>query len=336
MTSVLLQPRCDGVDGVSLRNLRDWSAIPAAGYGWASVYLGGNYGVTSVAIEAAWDAGIPLMLNYERNPGDAKKGYPAGKLAAQTALAQAKALGFQGEAPLPFSAADEGFADSELAAGLAYHRALVDVFTPEGWVGGAYGLKKLMELLPQQSWWPEDWPIWHWGGDGYTIYDWAWAKQWYGRAPLSVYSPPKPPKPNVGFTVDENTLLKPMKFWSGYGADKPPDPDPQPPLDPQEEPMTDAEVNLIVSRVVTAVSADTRSQINGFLGGDPAHAREGEYSNNLKASVREVLKEVPPGAIDLGAETNQQAIIRAVERVTGDLTIVANEPYDGTFHFKQS
>ncbi len=210
MTSVVLQPHTRGADGVGLSTLHDFSKVRAAGYQWVSLYLGGQYGVKPFAIEAAWAAGLPVMLNYERLASDAKNGYPAGQRAAQTALGQAQALGFHGEAPLPFSAADEHFADLA-GAGLDYHRALVDVLQPEGWVGGAYGFREMLALIAQQSWWPDDWPLWHWGGDGSTIYPWTWVKQGPGG---SYYDS------TIGMNVDRNTLYKPMPFWSGYGADK--------------------------------------------------------------------------------------------------------------------
>ncbi len=211
MTSVLVQPGTVGFDGVALSTLRDFSKVKAAGGSWVSLYLGGTYGVKPYAIEAAWAAGLPVMLNYERLASDAKNGYPAGKKAAETAVAQATALGFHGEAPLPFSAADEHFTDLA-GAGLDYHRALVDVFTPIGWVGAAYGFKEMLELLSRQDWWPDNWPLWHWGGDGSTIYPWTWVKQGPGG---SYYDS------TIGMNVDKNTLYKPMPFWSGYGADEP-------------------------------------------------------------------------------------------------------------------
>jgi hypothetical protein len=121
-----------------------------------------------------------------------------------------------------FSGSDEGFTDAEVPAAMEYHRALVDELGAIGWTGGAYGLRKVMEPLAQQPWWPEDWPIWHWGGDGYNVYWWAWVKQWYGRKPSGL-PPPHDYTHDISgihFPIDENTLFKPMRFWSGYGADK--------------------------------------------------------------------------------------------------------------------
>ncbi len=181
----------------------------AAGYQWVSLYLGGIYGVHDYAIEAAWAAGLPVMLNYERTDDAAKGGYPVGKAAAENAMKQAKDLGFHGEAPLPFSAADKHF-DDLTGAGLDYHRALVDVLAPEGWVGGAYGFREMLALIAQQDWWPDNWPLWHWGGDGSTIYPWTWVKQGPGG---SYYDT------TIGMQVDKNTLYKPMPFWTGYGPD---------------------------------------------------------------------------------------------------------------------
>ncbi len=229
MTAVLVQPEAKGCDGVGLSTLRDFSKVRQAGYQWVSLYLGGTYGVKPYAIEAAWAAGLPVMLNYERLASDAKNGYAAGQRAAQTALGQAQALGFHGEAPLPFSAADEHFADLA-GAGLDYHRALVDVLHPEGWVGGAYGFREMLALIAQQSWWPDNWPLWHWGGDGSTIYPWTWVKQGPGG---SYYDS------TIGMNVDKNTLYKPMPFWSGYGTDK---------IDPVEDDvLTDDDKKWITS-----------------------------------------------------------------------------------------
>lgn len=301
------------VDGVGLTSLPNHSVVEAAGYAAEVLYVANQYGTNRTAIERAWAAGLPVMLNYEGIADDAKNGYPAGVRAANKAIVEAKKLGFDGDCPLPFSAADQHFADLR-GAGLDYHRALVDVLTPIGWVGGAYGFKEMLELLAAQSWWPPDWPLWHWGGDGKTHYSWAWVKQGPGGSYWNE---------TIGRQVDHNLLLKPMKFWSGDGPD---------PLDPQEEDMalTDAEL----ARIVSAVSADTRAQINGFLGGDPAHAREGEFSNNLRAIIREMLKEVPPGSVDLNTEANQQALIRAHVRTLADHTVEVKTP--GAYFFKRA
>lgn len=225
MTSVLLERGSDGVDGVSLSTCHDFGPIAAAGYQWNSQYAGYTYGTHSYAIEASWAAGLPVMPNVEAEPDAAKGGYARGQQMAEKAIVDLTRLGFLGECPVPFSAADKTFTDMH-GAGLDYHRALVDVLGGHGWIGGAYGMKAMMELLPQQSWWPADWPIWHWGGDGYFLYDWAWAKQWYGHKPQNMPPPLDVTHDASGipFTIDENTLLKPMRFWSGYGPDRPPDP----------------------------------------------------------------------------------------------------------------
>jgi hypothetical protein len=234
MTSVLLQPDSTGVDGVSLSTLRDFSKVVDAGFQWVSLYLGGDYGVKPYAIEAAWNAGLRVMLNYERTPDAAKGGYRVGEQAARTAITQARQLGFNGECPLPFSAADEHFSDIA-GAGLDYHRALVDVLGPISWTGGAYGFYEMLALLAQQDWWPDDWPLWHWGGDGRAIYPWTWVKQGPGGSYFD---------PVIGLRVDRNRLYKPMKFWSGYGADK---------LDPTEDDMTEAELRAIVDPQFKAI-----------------------------------------------------------------------------------
>jgi hypothetical protein len=141
-------------------------------------------------------------------------------IAANLAINEAIDLGFLGEAPLVFSGTDFSPVAAQMPAVLDYHRGLVDVFTPHGWVGGAYGPRTVLTQLSTADFWPAGWPLWHWGGDGRTIYPWAWAKQWYGK---SNANPPHDNTP-IGITVDENTLLKPMLFWSGYGPDLPPDP----------------------------------------------------------------------------------------------------------------
>lgn len=219
MTAVLLQPGVDGIDSIHLSRLQDWSPIATAKYPWASVYIGGDYGVISSAVEAAWRAGIVLNPNFERLPDAAKRGYSEGVRHARLAISQLLELGFLGEAPVIFSGSDTGFTDAELPAAMDYHRALVDVLAPIGWKGGAYGLRKVMEKLVQQPWWPADWPIWHWGGDGYNIWWWAWVKQWYGRKPVEMPDPydERHDISGIPFAIDENTLFKPMEFWSGYG-----------------------------------------------------------------------------------------------------------------------
>ncbi len=211
MTTVLLEPGAMVVDGVGLTSLADHSRVVAAGFHAESLYLGGVYGTNRAAIERAWQAGLPVMLNYERVASAAKGGYPAGKQAAEQAVVQAAALGFRGECPLPFSAADEHFTDLA-GAGMDYVRATVDVLTPIGWMGGQYGFREFLALVAQQPWWPDDWPLWHWGGDGSTIYPWTWIKQGPGGSYFDR---------TIGMQVDKNRLYKPMCFWSGDGPDEP-------------------------------------------------------------------------------------------------------------------
>lgn len=217
-----MPPGADGLDSVHFQNLLDWTPIRQAGYPWASIYIGGIYGTTKASIEAAWRAGVVLMPNFERSPDAAKGGALVGQIHAGTAVQQLQVLGFRGESPVVFSGSDTGFTVAELPAALDYHHALVDVLGPIGWTGGAYGLKRVMELLPLQSWWPPDWPIWHWGGDGYAMYSWAWAKQWYGHKPKGMPEPfhVEHDLSDIPFAVDENTLMRSMRFWSGYGDDK--------------------------------------------------------------------------------------------------------------------
>jgi hypothetical protein len=234
MTSVLLQPGLRIVDGVGLATLTDHSPVIAAGYSAESLYVDNRYAVTRATVERSWAAGAPVMLNHEGIPSDAKNGYPAGERAAHQAVDAATRLGFRGESPLIFSGADEHFADLH-GAGLDWHRALVDVLGPINWTGGSYGFKEMLELLSVQPWWPDDWPLWHWGGDGSFRYPWATIKQ--GPGPSYFDS-------TIGRQVDNNTLLKPMKFWSGYGADK---------LDPQEDDMTEAELRAIVDPQFKAI-----------------------------------------------------------------------------------
>jgi hypothetical protein len=264
MTSVLLQPGTRGCDGVSLSTLRDFSKVRQAGYSWVSLYLGGAYYVRPYALEAAWAAGLPVMLNYERAASDAKNGYPAGKKAAETALVQAQELGFHGEAPLPFSAADEHFTDLA-GAGLDYHRALVDVLAPHGWTGGAYGFKEMLELIARQAWWPDDWPLWHWGGDGSTIYPWTWVKQGPGGSYFDQ---------TIGLQVDNNRLYKPMRFWAGYGADK---------IDPVPLPLlASSEDQMGTYRVSYGVPGLGEGGIYEILAGMRRHVSSDEWYEVLK------------------------------------------------------
>lgn len=211
MTSVLLQPWSKGFDAASFKTYTQWGKVVRAGGQWVSMYLGGTFGVTQATIEGAWAVGLGVMLNYERSARAALNGYPQGVQHATEAMQQAQAFAFHGEAPLIFSGADFGPTDAQMPMVLDYHRALVDTYTLG--IGGAYGPKKVLEKLAQQDWWPADWPLWHWGGDGSQIYPWTWVKQ--GPGP-SYYNE------TIGLQVDDNMLYKPMKFWSGYGQD--PDP----------------------------------------------------------------------------------------------------------------
>lgn len=226
MTSVLLQPGTDGLDAASFAKVRDFTAVAAAGYDWLSLYLGGTYGVGTATIEAAWAAGLPIMWNYERDPKAGLGGAVAGRAAAITALHQGRDLGFDGDAAITFSLVDFGPTAVQLPTILDAHHALVDLLGPEAWIGGSYGPKIVLERLVQQSWWPDDWPLWHWGGDGFTRYDWAWAKQWFGAKPAELPAPLDRlhSRAAIGYATDENTLLKPMRFWSGYGTDRDVDP----------------------------------------------------------------------------------------------------------------
>lgn len=212
MTAVLLQPKCWGMDAASFRRFTDFGRVKAVGSDWVSLYVDGNYGVNRDVVEAAWAAGLVVMLNFELSDQAAKNGYSQGVAHAKRAMSSSAALGFEGEAPLIFSGADFNPTAEQMPAVLDYHRALVDTYTLG--IGGAYGPYRVLEPLSRQSWWPDDWPLWHWGGDGKTLYPWAWVKQGPGGSYFN---------PTVGFNVDNNLLLKPMKFWAGYGKPYVPD-----------------------------------------------------------------------------------------------------------------
>lgn len=209
MTSVLLQPKRWGMDAASFRRFTDFGRVKEAGGEWVSLYVDGDHGVDRAVIEAAWATGLLVMLNFELYDQAAKYGYSQGVAHAQRAMAAVAPLGFRGEAPLIFSGADFNPTAAQMPAVLDYHRALVDTYTLG--VGGAYGPRSVLEPLSRQPWWPADWPLWHWGGDGATQYPWAWVKQGPGGSYFNAA---------VGFNVDNNLLLKPMRFWSGYGEDR--------------------------------------------------------------------------------------------------------------------
>lgn len=302
MTSIVMPPGSMGVDGVSLSTLRDFSKVREAGFQWVSLYLGGNYGVKSYAIEAAWAAGLPVMLNYERSASDAKNGYPAGKRAAETALTQASALGFRGEAPLPFSAADEHFVDLA-GAGLDYHRALVDVLTPQGWVGGAYGFREMLALIDKQGWWPATWPLWHWGGDGSTIYPWTWVKQGPGGSYFDK---------TIGLQVDRNKLYKPMRFWSGYGPDH---------VDPQEDDMTPAQE----AKLDSVIAADAAilvglNDIMRVLWAEDQETKRSMYfaSQETRTLIAQVIDMIRNLSLGGGGVTPDQIADELARRLTQD------------------
>lgn len=209
MAVTVLEPGADGIDGAGLRGLASLQPVADAGYQWVSLYLGGNYGVSKWNVEAAWAAGLPVMLNYERSATLALGGYEAGRQAALTAMEQAQALGFTGEAPLIFSLTDFGPNAGQIPTVIDAHRGLVETYTLGA--GGAYGPYSVLSQLARLPWWPDDWPLWHWAGDGTAIYDWAWVKQWYGHHTGHDNS-------QIPVTIDENTLLKPMGFWSATSS----------------------------------------------------------------------------------------------------------------------
>lgn len=348
MTSALLQPDATMVDGVGLTELQDHSVVRDAGYVAESLYVGNRYGTNRTAIERAWAAGLPVMLNYEGIEDDAKNGYQAGKRAALDAIKEAQRLGFNGDCPLPFSAADKHFADIA-GAGLDYHRAVVDVFASEvGWDGGGYGFKEMLELLPQQDWWPPTWPLWHWGGDGKVRYSWAWVKQGPGGSYFN---------PTIGIQVDHNTLLKPMRFWSGDGPDQ---------LDPEDKNDTPAPLEADMPTLFVCTDAyhwpgsptlapgdyPPSSAIFAITdGGPPRHvAAGGEANAHVRAGAKVVEVTGPEfkGMLDaygvyspssgvggsLGGEGDRQFIIGAGADLVADLKAVPDGPI--TFHFERA
>jgi hypothetical protein len=130
-----------------------------------------------------------------------------------------------------------------------------------------------------------------------------------------------PSEPFAGSRIDRNDTLLPTPMWFPGRDEAPPVP---PHEDPQEEPVTDTEI----AKIIAGVSADTRAQINGFLGGDPGHAREGEYFNNLRALlgigappatlVSAIVAALPAGGA--GGLTEQQvtnAVLSALRKGTG-------------------
>ncbi len=107
----------------------------------------------------------------------------------------------------------------------------------------------MLSLLSRQDWWPDDWPLWHWGGDGSTIYPWTTVKQGPGG---SYYDT------TIGMSVDRNTLYKPMKFWSGYGLDR---------IEPEDDvPLTDSDKEWIINTVHSVVLSLWRSdEVHTYL-----------------------------------------------------------------------
>lgn len=219
MTSILVLPEALGFDAASFKNVTNFARVKGAPgeagspnqdrHGeFVSLYIGGNHGISRTQLEAAWAVGLPVMPNFERAEDAAVHGYPTGRDHALTCMQQLEGLGFQGESPVIFSGADSGIDANEMPAVMEYHRALVENFR---WVGGAYGPRNVLERLAQADWWPDHWPLWHWGGDGSTIYPWTWVKQGPGPSYFNL---------TIGFGVDDNVVYRPIKMWSGYGADK--------------------------------------------------------------------------------------------------------------------
>lgn len=81
------------------------SALRAAGYTWASRYLGGSASkdLTPAERDALWAAGLDIVCNWESAAGAAKKGRAQGVADAKAALRQANALGVPSDRPIYFS-----------------------------------------------------------------------------------------------------------------------------------------------------------------------------------------------------------------------------------------
>lgn len=209
--------RSDGIDAAGMIATTDYSSVVLAGYGWMSMYVGGLYGVASRHIEAAWEVGLKVMLNFERSASAGMGGAPIGEQYARLCLQQVKGLGHLGETAVVFSFVDFGPTFSQFATLDACHHAMVDVMGAGGVPGGAYGPPVYLRHLAAQPWWPADWPLWQWGGAG-DVEWWTTAKQWI--------RPTHPRYEFIPFTIDENTLERPLAFWSGYGSNPPSPPDP--------------------------------------------------------------------------------------------------------------
>ncbi len=235
MTSALVQPGVLGFDAANFAKFTAFDRVKGAPGEkdspnenlrgeFVSFYIGGDFGIGKAQLEAAWRNGLPVMPNFERNESAALGGYRAGMDHATTAVRQLHELGFLGECPVIFSGVDFGPVPSQFPQLDMYHRALVEHLEPINWVGGAYGPKSYLQHLVQLEWWPSHWPIWHWGGDGSTVYPWAWVKQGPGPSYFN---------PTIGFGVDDNVVHRAIPMWTGYGPDK--ELPPPPPIPPAYE-----------------------------------------------------------------------------------------------------
>lgn len=247
MTSVVLTEKSYGIDAAGFVHLASFTNAKAAGYEFASLYVGGNFGVDKATVERVWAAQMAVQLNFERNANDALQGAQLGISHANAALNEASALGWLGESPVVFSGTDFGVATSQFAACDAYYQAVVNVFA--GKPCGAYGPPSYLRHLATQSWLPFDFVLWQWAGAGAAEW-WTSAKQIF--VPTHDVS-------HIGCSVDENVTLRQYPFWSGYGVA---------PVEPDPLPTLEADMSLVFIKnaagVVKAVDEDGYGRaING-------------------------------------------------------------------------
>jgi hypothetical protein len=275
MTSVVMQPGTVGFDAAGFKGVTNFAPFPCD---WLSFYLDKLYGVTRKTVEAAWRADKPVMLNYEGTSSAGLGGAATGRLYAQNALRVAPTLGFDFLSPIIFSFVDFGPTVAQFPVLDDCHKAMVD--TMAGRPAGAYLPKNYGDHLVQQSWWPQDAPLWHWAGDRAMPSAWTWVQQRFGQ------------KTYAGVTVDVNDLFKPMRFWNGDGPDT---------LDPVEDDvLTDADKAWFEETIQRIVF----EQVLGLWREPEIHNYLVEHTTpDLNQIAQAVVAALPPsvvGTVDTG------------------------------------
>jgi len=310
-TSVDLPVGSHGIDAAGMAGSLNYQPVADAGYRWMSMYVGGTYGVRRSNVDAAWAAGLHVILNFERAADAYLGGAVLGDSHARLGLQQGEALGWQGECPMIFSATDTNVASSNVWLADAYYHSMVDVFQSAGRVGGAYGPPSYLRHLVAQDWWPGEFPLWQWAGAG-QVEAWTTVKQ--------VFTPTHDVSA-IGYTIDENHVYKPLAAWAPPGST------------PSEDDLTGPEHDALmfcqqfVGELWTALTqpipgtTDPSMQWCSVLTYDRL-AKDDRYVNQIAAAVVAALPPAQSGGL------TQAQVIDAVKQALAQVAINSVGTYD--------